>query len=118
TVDGPAQAAIHVSRWAPEFKLFTAEMSAPGNLALRLFNYPAWRVDVNGRQVRAGAREVTGQMLVPVEAGANRVQISFVRTWDRTAGGWISLLALVLAFLLWKTSYSGGFVGGVATMKS
>jgi hypothetical protein len=102
TVDGPAHAAIRVSQWNPEFKLFTAEMSAPDNLALHLFNYPAWRVEVNGRPVQAGTREDTGQMLVPVEAGANRVQITFIRTWDRTAGAWISALALVLALMLWK----------------
>lgn len=108
TVDGAAHAAIHVSQWTPEFKLFTAEMSARDNLSLRLFNYPAWRVDVNGHQVEPGAREGTGQMLVPVEAGANRVQISFVRTWDRAAGGWISLVALVLAFVFWKLPPSSG----------
>ncbi len=102
-VDGPAHAAIHVSQWTPEFKLFTVEMSAPDNLALRLFNYPAWRVTVNGRQVQPGTRESTGQMLVPVEVGANQVQISFVRTWDRTAGGWISLLALILTLVSLKT---------------
>jgi hypothetical protein len=103
TVDGPARAAIRVSQWNPERKLFTADMSAPDNLALRLFNYPAWRVEVNGRLVEAGTREGTGQMLVPVEAGANRVQIIFTRTWDRKAGGWISFVALILALMfLWK----------------
>jgi hypothetical protein len=100
TVDGPAHAAIRVAQWNPEHKLFTAEMSAPANLALRLFNYPAWRVEVNGRVVQAGAREETGQMLVPVEAGANRVEINFIRTRDRTAGAWISALAALLALLL------------------
>jgi len=99
TVDGPAHAAIRVSTWNPEFKLFTAEMSAPDNLALRLFNYPAWRVEVNGHVVQAGTRDGTGQMLVPVEAGANRVQITFVRTWDRTAGGWISIVAIALVLV-------------------
>jgi hypothetical protein len=95
TVDGPAHAAIRVSDWSAERKLFTAEMSAPDNLALHLFNYPAWRVEVNGRVVEAGTREGTGQMVVPVEAGMNHVQISFVRTWDRRVGGWISLLAII-----------------------
>ena len=99
TVDGPAHAAIRVSDWTAERKLFTAEMSAPDNLALHLFNYPAWRVEVNGQLVQAGTREGTGQILVPVEAGANRVQITFVRTWDRKLGGWISLLALILMFV-------------------
>jgi hypothetical protein len=96
TVYGPAHAEIRVS-WKPERKLVTAEMSAPDHLALKLFNYPAWRVEVNGRPVQVATREGTGQMLVPVEAGANRIQITFVRTWDRTAGAWISALGLVLA---------------------
>jgi hypothetical protein len=102
TVDGPAHAAIRVSDWATERKLFTAVMSAPDNLALHLFNYPAWQVEVNGRVVEVGTREGTGQMLVPVEAGENRVQISFVRTWDRNVGGWISLLAVFLTLALWR----------------
>ena len=99
TVDGPAHAAIRVTDWTAEQKLFTAEMSAPDNLVLHLFAYPAWRVEVNGQLVQPKTREGTGQMLVPVEAGANRVQISFVRTWDRSLGVWISLLALILIFV-------------------
>jgi hypothetical protein len=101
TVDGPAQAAIHVFEWEPESKLFTAKMSAPANLALRLFNYPAWRAEVNGQQVQATAREGTGQMLVPVGGGANRVEIKFIRTWDRSAGAWTSVLTMLL-LILWR----------------
>jgi len=116
TVDGPAHAAIRVSRWDPELKLFTAKMSGPDNLALRLFNYPAWRVEVNGRQVQAGMREGTGQMLIPVGAGANQARITFVRTWDRRLGGWISVIALILIVastqyeieLTWIPNRSGG----------
>jgi hypothetical protein len=107
TVNGPARAAIRVLEWEAEQKILTAEMSARDNLALHLFNYPAWRVEVNGRQVQAAMRERTGQMLVPVQAGANRVQITFIRTWDRTAGAWISGLAVLLGVgLLRKTSKS------------
>jgi len=100
TVDGKEHAAIHVVQWRAESKLFTAQMSAPAKLALRLFNYPAWQVEVNGRMVEAGTREATGQMLVPVGAGLNRVEIKFIRTWDRMAGAWISLLSVLLA-LVW-----------------
>jgi hypothetical protein len=99
TVDGPARAAIRVLEWSADRKQFTADMSASGNLALHLFNYPAWRVEVNGRIVMASTREGTGQMLVPVEAGANRVQIIFVRTWDRTLGAWISMVAVVFVLV-------------------
>ncbi|MFZ0732099.1 MAG: 6-pyruvoyl-tetrahydropterin synthase-related protein [Candidatus Sulfotelmatobacter sp.] len=100
TVDGPARAAIRVQRWDAESKTFTAEMSAPDQLALRLFPYPAWKTEVNGRGVQTGIRPRTGQMLVPVEAGMNRVQITFVRTWDRRIGGWISGIT-VLALIGW-----------------
>ena len=100
-VEGPARAAIRVSQWKAEVKVFSAEMSAADKLALRLFDYPAWRVEVNGRQVQAGMREGTGQMLVPVEAGTNQVEIRFVRTWDRAAGGWITALAVLVAIMLW-----------------
>ncbi|MGA8618478.1 MAG: 6-pyruvoyl-tetrahydropterin synthase-related protein [Candidatus Sulfotelmatobacter sp.] len=104
TVEGAAHAAIRVFEWKAERKVFTAEISAADNLVLHLFNYPAWRVEVNGHQVQAGTREGTGQMLVPVDAGDNRVQITFGRTWDRTTGAWISGLALLLSFgLLRKT---------------
>jgi hypothetical protein len=50
--------------------------------------------------VQAATVEGTGQMLVPVEAGANRVQITFVRTWDRKLSPWISLLALLSIIVL------------------
>jgi len=99
-VEGTAHAAIHVYQWDAEFKVFTAEMSAPGQLALRLLRYPAWNVEVNGRLAETTARD-NGQMLVPVEAGTNRVQITFLRTWDRTAGRWISV-ATVLALIGWS----------------
>ena len=106
TVEGAAHAAIRVSQWNAEHKLLTADMSGPDNLALRLFNYPAWRVEVNGNLVKVGMREGTGQMLVPVEAGENRVQITFIRTWDRAAGAWTSGTALLLMFILLRKSSS------------
>jgi hypothetical protein len=95
TVIGPAHAALVVTRWDAESKAFTAEISAADQVAVKLFPYPAWRVEVNGRVVETGARDGSGQMLVPVGKGMNRVEIRFLRTWDRTMGGWISVVALL-----------------------
>jgi hypothetical protein len=92
---------VWIQSWNAESKWFTAEVSQPGQLVLRLFNYPAWRVEVNGQVVATSTRDVTGQMLIPVQAGENRVQISFVRTWDRIAGGIISVVTAL---------FLGGFV--------
>ena len=102
-VDGSAHAAVRVLQWRAESRTLVAEMSAPDRLALKLFAYPAWRVEVNGQQVVTTRRETTGQVLIPVQAGVNRVQITFIRTWDRTLGGWVSVAALgLLAWLRWR----------------
>lgn len=101
TVAGAARADIHVLRWDADLKSFTAQMSGADELALRLFFYPAWHAEVNGRPVEPIARAGTGQMLLPVSAGMNRVEIRFTRTWDRTVGAWISLLAFI-GILAWK----------------
>ena len=83
---------LQIQQWNAESKIFTTVVTQPGELVLRLFNYPAWRVEVNGQAVATSTQDVTGQMLIPVGAGENRVHILFTRTWDRTLGGLISVV--------------------------
>ena len=71
--------------------------SEPSHLVLKLFHYPAWKVDVNGKPVVPRTVPKTGQMLIAVPKGESRVEISFTRTWDRTLGIAISLLAVFFA---------------------
>jgi hypothetical protein len=103
-VEDESAAQIQVHRWDAEDKMCTAQVEQPGQLVLRLFNYPAWRVEVNGQEVAASTRDVTGQMLIPVQKGENRVQITFTRTWDRTLGGIISAVSAL-------------FLGGLITLR-
>ncbi len=103
TIDGPAHGAIQVTEWNAGNKAFTADMSSPDRLALKLFAYPAWRVEVNDHTVQTATRK-NGQILVPVMAGMNHVRVTFVRTWDRTAGGWISLVGAGLIVWLFLGS--------------
>lgn len=95
SVEGQERARLHVREWDPERKLFTADIAKPATLVLRLFNYPAWKVEVNGRQVTTQTHKITGQMMISIPAGTNHVSITFIRTWDRTAGAAISLIAIV-----------------------
>jgi hypothetical protein len=95
TFEGSGTSQIQVHSWAPESKALTANVTTPGRLILRLFNYPAWRVEVNGRAAESETPDATGQMMIPVQAGENQIHITFVRTRDRTIGGLISLLAAV-----------------------
>jgi hypothetical protein len=96
TLEGRGRAQIHVLQWGPTSKFFTADMSEPGKLVLRLFDYPAWRVEVNHRAIATETAETTGQIIAPVQAGENQVQITFMRTRDRTVGGIISLATFLL----------------------
>ncbi len=98
TVDGPARADIHLLRWDAESKAFTVQMSEADRVALRVFSYPAWKTEVNGREVQTSSRAGTGQMLVPLGAGMNRVEVRLVKTWDRTLGGWISFVTVIGLF--------------------
>lgn len=108
TVEGPAHAGIRVQRWDVESNFFTVQSSAADHVVLRLFSYPAWSVRVNGREVTTSPRAGTGQMLVPVEVGMNRVEIRFGRTPDRTAGGGVSLVAVVglLGWRFWSRRHA------------
>ncbi len=84
---------IHVERWSPEEKEVSVSSREPFFLGLRLLNYPAWRAEVNGAAVTPRGGDDFNQMIVPMPAGESRVRVRFTRTWDRTLGGGLSLVA-------------------------
>ncbi len=93
---------IVIERWRAEEKVICVESMRSTRLALRLLNYPAWQVQVNGSRIQPEPAEDSGQMTIPVPAGQSRINIRFTRTPDRTAGIVISLTSLFAAlFLLW-----------------
>lgn len=92
---------IRTLRWTAEEKELRVTSRHPVRLAFRLLDYPAWRVEVNGRRVQPQSRATTAQMILPLPAGSNRIELTLVRTLDRTVGGvlsGVSLLALAAAF--------------------
>ena len=98
--EGRGSAKILVEKWQPETRQILADATSSGKLVLRLFNYPSWKVEVNGRAVRTESTPNTGQIVVPLAAGENRVQITFVEGWDRLVGTGFSAMAM-LAVILW-----------------
>lgn len=98
--EGDGSSRIRITQWGPESKSFSAILSQPGKLVLKLFHYPAWKVQVNGRPVQTGMLPVTGQIVIPAEAGDNQVQITLAWTRDREIGGLISLGAGILILAL------------------
>lgn len=102
TVSGDP-AVIQIDRWGAQSKVFSADVTRPEKLRIRLLNYPAWSVEVNGREITAGTQPVTGEILIPVDTGSNRVRVTFVQTEDRLIGDLVSggTLLLVIAWSLY-----------------
>jgi 6-pyruvoyl-tetrahydropterin synthase related domain len=93
-------ATILVERWTATEKRLRITSGGPARVALRLLNYPAWRVEVNGSQIAPDRPADSGQMILELSAGESRVTAQFVRTRDRTAGGVVSLASLLVALAL------------------
>jgi hypothetical protein len=88
---------VQVSRWTTNEKRVRVISPEPVRLALRVLNYPAWRVEVNGAAIKPESAEDDGQMIIPLDAGESQITAKFIRTKDRTAGMGISLASVLLA---------------------
>ena len=98
---GSGTAQISVEKWQSEQRALTVTATSPGNLTMRLFNYPLWLVDVNGHLIQTQSTDNTIQMIIPIPAGRSRIQISWVEGWDRKVGGGISAASVLLLGFLW-----------------
>ncbi len=72
-----------------------------GYLVLRLRQFPAWDVRVNGERIDEMPQRDDGLMAVPVQAGFVDVTVDWTTTPDVRLGGWISVFALIAAVGLW-----------------
>ena len=104
--DAGAGGTILIQRWTATEKSLRVTLREPERLALRLLNYPAWRVEVNGSLVVPENATDSGQMVLELPAGESRVTVRLVRTTDRTLGGILSLLSVLFA-LVWITRTRG-----------
>src|SRR6266852_9614158 len=58
------KAEIHIERWTAEEKVLRVASREPLRVGLRLLNYPAWRVEVNGKAVTPQHGETNGEMIL------------------------------------------------------
>jgi 6-pyruvoyl-tetrahydropterin synthase related domain len=94
------QAQVQFLRWTAENKQVLVDSPSPARVALRLLNYPAWRVEVNGKPITPERLDDFNQMVVPIGAGRSDIRVRLIRTPDRTVGDAISVAALFFALLL------------------
>jgi len=94
------KAEVRIARWSAEEKDLRVTSSQPLRVGLRLLNYPAWRVEVNGKAVTPQHPETNGQMILPLSPGPQRITAKFVRTRDRKLGIALSLVAMLTLLAL------------------
>jgi hypothetical protein len=79
-------------------------LAAPARIRLKLLQYPAWVVSVNGKAVPLQRTVSYDAVVVLVPSGESRIEARFTRTLDRTIGGCISLVSgLAAGILLWTS---------------
>ena len=93
-------AEVKIARWDTERRSVMVTSTGPAFAVLRLTDYPAWRVTRNGAEVRERTHRSDGLMAIPVEAGANRIDVRWCITEDQWAGIGISLGALAITLTL------------------
>jgi hypothetical protein len=62
---------------------------------LRLMDYPAWRVTVDGKPAHGRPLREDGLMAVPVTTGSHAIDVQWTATRDVIAGREISAIALL-----------------------
>jgi hypothetical protein len=95
-------AQVRIVRWSAEERELQVSSEQPVRLALRLLDYPAWGVEVNGKTVTPQRAENTDQMILALPAGTQRVTARFVRTPDRKLGIALSVLGALTLLALFN----------------
>lgn len=100
----PEDAQVTMTSWLAEARVFEVKSEQPITIAVKLLNYPAWQIRVDGRKTAAETAKAAGQILISLSPGSHHIEINFGRTRDRTVGALISfgsivvLIAAALAF--------------------
>lgn len=96
------EAEVRIVRWSAEERELRVTSKEPVRVALRLLDYPAWQVEVNGKVETPQHAEGKAQMILRLAPGTQRVTAKFVRTPDRTLGIVISVLGLLTLLALFN----------------
>jgi hypothetical protein len=96
---------VGAAEWNAQSRRLNVTASTAARLAVRVLNYPAWRVRVNGIEIKPERAAEFNQMIVPFPNGVSTIEIQLIRTLDRTTGGIISLTSLVFLVIVWGRAH-------------
>lgn len=89
-----------ITRWNVEHMAVTVDSPTAAFAVLRLMDYPAWRVSLNGQQIQTGPHRDDGLMTIPIAAGHSQIDVQYAATPDLWTGRILSLLSIILLLAL------------------
>ena len=92
---GSIAAKVAVNLWNAEHCVISLSTQESGYAALRLMDYPGWRVSVDGKQVLSRPVREDGLMAVPVMPGSQTIEVQWGATSDILAGRVLTAVALL-----------------------
>jgi hypothetical protein len=104
--DAAPKAQVRIERWTAEEKRLRVVSPDAVRIGLRLLDYPAWHVEVNGKMIAPEHAEGSAQMVVPVSAGDSEIRVQFITTWDRRWGAIISVLSAFVGLWMFAAKRS------------
>jgi hypothetical protein len=89
-----AQNDVTILHWSEEAKKMQVSVAVPASLTLKLYDYPAWQVWLDGSPLQ---HETTysGQIKLEIPPGPHKIAVRFIRTEDRTIGTVISVASAI-----------------------
>ena len=83
-------ALVQILKWKTQRMELEVSTKDRASVAVRLLNYPAWQIEVNGKRTNPERMDDINQMVIPVEPGISLIRIRFMRTPDRVIGNLVS----------------------------
>jgi hypothetical protein len=93
-------AEVKILNWSTEKKKIQIHTDEKASVAVRVLNYPAWRIEVNGKPTIPERTDDIDQMVIPIEAGNSLIEIQFARTPDRIIGNAVSGVSLGICVIV------------------
>lgn len=88
---------VEIHLWNSERKDAKIETRTSAYAVLKLMDYPAWQVLVNGQPFSARPRRDDGLLTIPLKAGQSTISVRYTATRDVEIGRALTLLALCIA---------------------
>ena len=91
---------VRINSWQPEKRQIDVAADRPAFVVLRLMDYPAWDVVLNGHRVVGRLQREDGLMVVAVPAGSSHILVRWRTTPDVVLGRELSCGAFLIVVVL------------------